>query len=64
MLSRSSDQSNVLNKLVCEFEKTAMIGIERISNGPVQEDPFKEHADGNVWFIRNGKLLKNKKKVI
>jgi hypothetical protein len=59
-----SDNSLFLDNLINEFEKTAAIGIERISNGLVKEDPFEEHADGNVWFIKDGKLLKNKKKAI
>lgn len=55
------EQSEFLNKLFSSIEKKAF-GIERISNGPVKEDPFEDIDFEEVWKISGNKLLKNKSK--
>jgi hypothetical protein len=43
-----------------KIQKKAL-SIERISSGPKPKDPF-EDQNFNVWVIKNGKLLRKKKK--
>lgn len=61
-ISRSK-RSKVFDNLFSEMKKEAT-GLYRASFGIKKEDPFEKHATGDIWFIVEGKLVRNKKKII
>lgn len=64
-ISRLSEKSEVLDRVFNEMKKEASTSIlHRINFGIKKEDPFEEHAKGDIWFLFQGKLLRDNKKII
>lgn len=58
------DQSDFLDKILSEMKKEASSFITRISLGIKKEDPFKEFATNDVWFVQGELLLRDNKKIL